>query len=139
MNDYDLRYKESNTTRLLAQLTDVKLKVSGVEDKETRKLVLAAIRKAGYTAQPSGSKPKPTSDNSRSLDEPVAGPSESRVASAVQVVVSPHPVAHFACSSAYRPRQLSRNENGTTTYTSSFQMDLQTKLLRTAAWSSMRS
>ncbi|KAG1783256.1 hypothetical protein EV702DRAFT_1176445 [Suillus placidus] len=83
-------YKESNTTSLLAQLTDVKLKVSGVEDKETRKLVLAAIRKAGYTAQPSGSKPKPKSDKSKSLDEqPVAGPSEPRVANAVQVVTTP--------------------------------------------------
>jgi hypothetical protein len=89
VNDCDLRYKESNTTSLLAQLTDVKLKVSGVEDKETRKLVLAAIRKAGYTAQPSGSKSKAKSDKSRSLDEqPVAGPSESRVATAVHVVVS---------------------------------------------------
>jgi hypothetical protein len=83
-------YKESNTTSLLAQLTDVKLKVSGVEDKETRKLVLAAIRKAGYTAQPSGSKSKAKSDKSRSLDEqPVAGPSESRVATAVHVVTTP--------------------------------------------------
>ncbi|KAG2348986.1 hypothetical protein BDR05DRAFT_1028076 [Suillus weaverae] len=83
-------YKESNTTSLLAQLTDVKLKVSGVEDKETRKLVLAAIRKAGYTAQPSGSKPKPKSDKSKSLDgQPVAGPSGPRVANAVQVVTTP--------------------------------------------------
>lgn len=71
----------------------MKLQVNGVEDKETRKLVLAAIRKAGYTAQPSGSKPKPKSDKSRGLDEPAAGPSEQRAANAVQVVVSPHPVA----------------------------------------------
>ncbi|KAG2757343.1 hypothetical protein P692DRAFT_20948436 [Suillus brevipes Sb2] len=82
-------YKEWNTTRLLAQLTDVKLKVSGVEDKETRKLVLAAIRKAGYTAQPSGSKTKPKKDKSKGLDEPAAGPSEQRVANAVQVVTTP--------------------------------------------------
>ncbi|KAG2141774.1 uncharacterized protein EDB93DRAFT_1159052 [Suillus bovinus] len=83
-------YKESNTTSLLAQLTDFKLKASGVEDKETRKLVLAAIRKAGYTSQPSGPKPKPKSDRSRSLDEqPVAGPSEPRVANAMQVVTTP--------------------------------------------------
>ncbi|KAG2042350.1 hypothetical protein BDR03DRAFT_945113 [Suillus americanus] len=80
-------YKESNTISLLAQLTDVKLKVSGVEDKETRKLVLSAIRKAGYTAQPSGSKSKP---KSRSLaEQPIAGPSEPRVANAVQVVTTP--------------------------------------------------
>ncbi|KAG1755615.1 hypothetical protein EDB19DRAFT_1955866 [Suillus lakei] len=84
-------YKESNTTSLLAQLTDVKLKVCGVEDKETRKLVLVAIRKAGYTAQPSsGSKPKPKSDKSRGSDEqPVAGPSEPMVANALHVVTTP--------------------------------------------------
>ncbi|KAG2156137.1 hypothetical protein DEU56DRAFT_765719 [Suillus clintonianus] len=85
-------YKESNTINLLAQLTDTKLKVLGVEDKETRKLVLAAIRKAGYTTQPpsSGTKQKQKSDKSRGLDEqPVAGPSEPRVANAVQVVTTP--------------------------------------------------
>ncbi|KAG2056353.1 hypothetical protein BDR06DRAFT_1006064 [Suillus hirtellus] len=85
-------YKESNTASLLAQLTDLKLKVSGVEDKETRKLVLAAIRKAGYIAQPlrPGSEPKPKSDRSKSFDgQPVAGPSEPRVANAVQVVTTP--------------------------------------------------
>ncbi|KAG1806733.1 uncharacterized protein HD556DRAFT_334202 [Suillus plorans] len=85
-------YKESNTASLLAQLTDLKLKVSGVEDKETRKLVLAAIRKAGYIAQPSrlGLEPKPKSDRSKSFDgQPVAGPSEPRVSNAVQVVTTP--------------------------------------------------
>lgn len=85
-------YKESNTASLLAQLTDLKLKVSGVEDKETRKLVLAAVRKAGYIAQPlrPGSEPKPKSDRSKSFDgQPVAGPSEPRVANAVQVVTTP--------------------------------------------------
>lgn len=96
MNNCDLRYKESNTASLLAQLTDLKLKVSGVEDKETRKLVLAAIRKAGYIAQPlrPGSEPKPKSDRSKSFDgQPVAGPSEPKVSNAVQVVVSPRSVA----------------------------------------------
>ncbi|KAG2116110.1 uncharacterized protein F5147DRAFT_676008 [Suillus discolor] len=85
-------YKESNTASLLAQLTDLKLKVSGVEDKETRKLVLAAIHKAGYIAQPSrpGSEPKPKSDRSTSFDgQPVAGPSEPRVTNTVQVVTTP--------------------------------------------------
>ncbi|KAG1833346.1 hypothetical protein EV424DRAFT_1617649 [Suillus variegatus] len=85
-------YKESNTASLLAQLTDLKLKVSGVEDKETRKLVLAAIRKAGYIAQPlrPGSEPKPKSDRSKSFDgQPVAGPSEPKVSNAVQVVTTP--------------------------------------------------
>lgn len=87
MNNCDLRYKEFNTTGLLAQLTDAKLKVSGVEDKETRKLVLAAIRKAGYTAQSKGSK---SSDKFKGLDEqPVAGPSKPRIANSVQAVTTP--------------------------------------------------
>ncbi|CCM03183.1 uncharacterized protein FIBRA_05305 [Fibroporia radiculosa] len=47
-------YKTHNTPSLLAQLTDAKLSGAGVEDKETRRLVLAAIRKAGYTASTRG-------------------------------------------------------------------------------------
>ncbi|KAG0709713.1 hypothetical protein DFH29DRAFT_885492 [Suillus ampliporus] len=84
-------YKEFNTPNLLAQLTDTKLIVCGVEDKETRKLVLAAIRKAGYTARPSsGTKPKKKSDKSGGSDgQPVAGPSEPRVANTVQLLTTP--------------------------------------------------
>ncbi|PSS05403.1 hypothetical protein PHLCEN_2v3892 [Hermanssonia centrifuga] len=41
-------YKTCNTPALLAELTDLKLKDIGVDDQEDRKLVLAAIRKAGY-------------------------------------------------------------------------------------------
>ena len=37
---------------MLAELTDFKLKSAGVDDKEDRKLVLAAVRKAGYKAKP---------------------------------------------------------------------------------------
>jgi len=83
------RYKEFNTSSLLAQLTDTKLKVCGVEEKETRKIVLAAIRKAGYTVQRSSSaRPKRKSDESRGSDEqPVAGPSQPRIANTVQVLV----------------------------------------------------
>ncbi|KIK92718.1 hypothetical protein PAXRUDRAFT_146685 [Paxillus rubicundulus Ve08.2h10] len=41
-------FKEFNTPALLAQLDDAKLQAVGVENKDLRKLVLAAIRKAGY-------------------------------------------------------------------------------------------
>ncbi|KAJ3856364.1 hypothetical protein EV368DRAFT_71684 [Lentinula lateritia] len=41
-------YKEYNTPAQLSLLTDLKLKVSGVDDKEDRKNVMAAMRKAGY-------------------------------------------------------------------------------------------
>ncbi|KAL4076062.1 hypothetical protein J3A83DRAFT_4089915 [Scleroderma citrinum] len=45
-------YKEFNTATALAQLDDAKLNVLGIEDKELRKIVLAAIHKAGYTIKP---------------------------------------------------------------------------------------
>ncbi|KAE9410642.1 hypothetical protein BT96DRAFT_984149 [Gymnopus androsaceus JB14] len=45
-------YKEFNTPAKLAKLTDIKLIASGVEDKEDRKLVMAAMRKAGYVTSP---------------------------------------------------------------------------------------
>jgi len=41
-------YKSHNTSAALAQLTDSKLRSEGVDDKEDRKLTLAAIKKAGY-------------------------------------------------------------------------------------------
>ncbi|KAG6333721.1 hypothetical protein ID866_5364 [Astraeus odoratus] len=49
-------YKEFYTPSALAQLDDAKLNVFGVDDKELRKSVLAAIRKAGYTAKAGASK-----------------------------------------------------------------------------------
>ncbi|TCD69650.1 hypothetical protein EIP91_006667 [Steccherinum ochraceum] len=41
-------YKSYNTRSALGQLNNLKLKSAGVTDKEERKLVLAAIKKAGY-------------------------------------------------------------------------------------------
>ncbi|KIK68059.1 hypothetical protein GYMLUDRAFT_154641 [Collybiopsis luxurians FD-317 M1] len=49
-------YKEYNTPAQLAQLTDFKLKAAGVDDKEERKLVIAALRKAGYISAPARNK-----------------------------------------------------------------------------------
>ncbi|OAX44571.1 hypothetical protein K503DRAFT_825731 [Rhizopogon vinicolor AM-OR11-026] len=79
-------YKQFNTTSLLAQLTDVKLIACGVEDKETRKAVLTAIRKAGYTAQ--SAKPKKNGPGVSDV-QPVAGPSQPRVANTVQILTTP--------------------------------------------------
>ncbi|KAF9268051.1 hypothetical protein L218DRAFT_918285 [Marasmius fiardii PR-910] len=42
-------YKECHTAEQLSQLTDIKLKAFGVDEKDLRKLVLAAVKKAGYT------------------------------------------------------------------------------------------
>ncbi|KZT12484.1 uncharacterized protein LAESUDRAFT_668161, partial [Laetiporus sulphureus 93-53] len=44
-------YKTYNTPSALAQLNDFQLKASGVDEKDLRKLVLAAIRKSGFRAK----------------------------------------------------------------------------------------
>lgn len=89
MINRNLRYKEFNTASLLAQLTDVKLKACGVEDKETRKAVLAAIRKVGYNVQPPSTSAKPKKNEPRGSDvQLVAGPSQPRVANTMQALVS---------------------------------------------------
>jgi hypothetical protein len=80
------RYKDFNTPAMLSQLTDVKMKAAGIDDKDVRKLTLAAFRKAGYKASPNKA--------SNSTRTPQAGPSprtddgaEPRP-STVQVLVS---------------------------------------------------
>lgn len=78
------RFKEYNTPTLLAQLDDGKLQVLGVKDKDLRRLVLAAVRKAGYT-RPTR---KPQSEGDI-LAQPVAGPSSSKPSSTVQTLVRP--------------------------------------------------
>jgi hypothetical protein len=67
----------------------VKLKVCGVEDKETRKAVLAAIRKVGYNVQPPSTSAKPKKDEPKGSDvQLVAGPSQPRVVNTMQALVS---------------------------------------------------
>jgi hypothetical protein len=46
------RYKKCNTPKALGFLTDAHLDELGVKSKEERKLVLAAVRKAGYKSAP---------------------------------------------------------------------------------------
>ena len=42
------RYKTHNTPEQLGQLSDLSLESAGINEKDLRKLVLAALRKAGY-------------------------------------------------------------------------------------------
>ncbi|KAF9057638.1 hypothetical protein BJ165DRAFT_1411820 [Panaeolus papilionaceus] len=46
-------YKSYNTTESIVALTDAKLKAAGIDAQEDRKMVLAALRKAGYKPNPS--------------------------------------------------------------------------------------
>ncbi|TRM67729.1 hypothetical protein BD626DRAFT_395140 [Schizophyllum amplum] len=67
-------YKTYNTPNHLRALEDISLVRAGVDDKDTRKLVLAALRKAGYSS--SGRTPR-----KRPADtDPVPGPSSDALA-----------------------------------------------------------
>ncbi|KAL0070690.1 hypothetical protein AAF712_001911 [Marasmius tenuissimus] len=48
MNVSSKIYKQCNTAGQLSELDDLKLKAYGVDEKDVRKLVLAAVKKAGY-------------------------------------------------------------------------------------------
>ncbi|KAK1236492.1 hypothetical protein PQX77_000269 [Marasmius sp. AFHP31] len=48
MNVSSKIYKQCNTAEQLSELDDLKLKAYGVDEKDVRKLVLAAVKKAGY-------------------------------------------------------------------------------------------
>lgn len=52
LNSLVNRYKQYNSPATLAELTEFKLRAAGLEDKDDRKLALAAIRKAGYKPVP---------------------------------------------------------------------------------------
>lgn len=73
------RFKEYNTPALIVQLDDAKLQVLGVKDKDLRRHVLAAVRKAGY----SGPTRKLESEGD-SLAQPISKP-----LSTVQALVCP--------------------------------------------------
>ena len=45
------RYKDYHRLSTLSQLTDIKLKASGVADRDDRRAVLNALRNAGYLAK----------------------------------------------------------------------------------------
>lgn len=71
----DLSYKTHNTPASLAQLTDFELKSAGVSEKDVRKLVLSALKKAGYSGKPQGTSAKSAAPRSSELG---AGPSTPR-------------------------------------------------------------
>ncbi|KAJ6598982.1 hypothetical protein DFH09DRAFT_1243465 [Mycena vulgaris] len=67
-------YKDFNTSSKLSELNEVKLVASGIDDKETRKMVMTALRKAGY-----GKSTRPNA----------AGPSNQRPMTAVEILTTP--------------------------------------------------
>lgn len=84
------RYSGYNTPALLAQLDDAKLQVLGVKDEDLCRLVLTAVRKAGYT--------RPTRKLKSESDSPVqppAGSSNSNLKNSVQILVR----SPFSCPS----------------------------------------
>jgi hypothetical protein len=88
-------YKEYNTRATLATLTDVKLKSAGVESQEDRKLVLAALRKAGCGYKSSLRKKveaSPSTEPSGSVSETTSSTS-SMQPTAVEILVRRHSVS----------------------------------------------
>jgi len=71
---------------MLSQLTDVKLKSVGMDNKDDRRLVLAAIRKAGYIFKKKSSE-SVSQNGSTGENTAIAGPSNSAQLNAVQVAV----------------------------------------------------
>ncbi|KAJ7754232.1 hypothetical protein DFH07DRAFT_868610 [Mycena maculata] len=69
-------YKDYNTPARLSELDEVKLLAAGIDDKETRKMVMSALRKAGY-----GSKAARSNSSQ-------AGPSQPHM-TAVEVLTTP--------------------------------------------------
>jgi hypothetical protein len=80
------RYKDFNTPAMLSQLTDVKMKAAGIDDKDLRKSVLSAFRKAGYKASPSIA--SHTSASNADLSSSAGGNADPGP-STVQILVSP--------------------------------------------------
>lgn len=124
-----LRYKTCNTSAQLSVLSDFKLKTAGVDDKEERKLVMAAIRKGGYIS-------KATTKAAITDTEPVTSTS-----TAAQILVRPNVdnsrVKEYDLSRRLRLRN--GNGNRRTMQTSFYLMGLPTKQLHTETWNSTRS
>ncbi|KAJ6485137.1 hypothetical protein C8R47DRAFT_1130904 [Mycena vitilis] len=72
-------YKDHGTPRALSELDEVKLMASGVDDKESRKLIMTTLRKAGYKSKSAFS----------NLDPALAGPSTQPRMTAVEVLTTP--------------------------------------------------
>ncbi|KAI9063276.1 hypothetical protein FKP32DRAFT_1592727 [Trametes sanguinea] len=76
-------YKTHNTPQQLSMLTDFSLESAGVAEKELRKQVLAAVRKAGYKGKNSSSAAGP-SKSAASSSSSAAKPSATKVDSKPQ-------------------------------------------------------
>lgn len=79
------RYKEYNTPSMLGQLTDLKLNALGVAEKDVRRLVLSAVRKAGYRAVPLSGSASAAQSGSTQTQSSTAGPSSAPSASQSEV------------------------------------------------------
>jgi len=135
-------YKEYHTRATLATLSDLKLKTVGVESQEDRKLVMAALRKAGYGYQRERRKkveaPRPI-EPSGSVSEP--RPSTSSIqATAVEILVRPHIIPPSPLNDTVRRRRRpSVRENVTLMKQMNFcQTDLQMRLSKLLDWNLMK-
>ncbi|GLB33886.1 hypothetical protein LshimejAT787_0107700 [Lyophyllum shimeji] len=79
-------YKQYNTPAQLAQLDDIKLVTAGVDNKDDRKAVLAALRETGYLPKDARKKLTKKNEDSAVDGGPSAGPSTP---SAIQAVTTP--------------------------------------------------
>lgn len=73
------RYKTHSTPEQLGLLTDFSLESAGIAEKDTRKQVLAAVRKAGYKGKPSKASTAGSSKSVSSVGK--AGSSKTDVSS----------------------------------------------------------
>lgn len=95
---------------MLSQLTDVKMKAAGIDDKDLRRSALAAFRKAGYKTSPNS---KQANASQRELVLAVDQDSEAGP-STVQIIVSllVHCRDIQFLSIKYTTRQLQPRKNG---------------------------
>ncbi|KAJ7129582.1 hypothetical protein C8R44DRAFT_82192 [Mycena epipterygia] len=64
-------YKDFNTPAKLSELDEVKLLASGIDDKDSRKMVMTALRKAGYGPKAARSNPSQAGPSSQPRMTPV--------------------------------------------------------------------
>jgi hypothetical protein len=126
---YGTSYKECNTSAKVAQVTDARLKSLGIDDKEDRKLILAALRKGGY--KHSDGRRKANASQTPTQDDTTQG--SSSPPSAMLAVVRPEAPGKkwpdvYWCRSLRR-----RSGNGTETSMSCCRTDRQMRQLRMAA------
>lgn len=80
-----ISYKEYNTPSKLGQLSEVKLKAAGVDDKEDRSLIMQALRKVGYAYK--GEPLKKLKDSPTSFSSESSASASGSHSTAVQALV----------------------------------------------------